>query len=84
MYAEIAMYGRTINAKIDSERYRGPCWVLRAAVKTYLRDVLALLEWDMCSNIGVWSTLFAGLDRSFSKIFIDWDLSAVAMVARVQ
>ena len=34
--AEVAMVGGTIQAKVDSERHRRPCWVLRVAVEAHL------------------------------------------------
>jgi hypothetical protein len=40
----VTVVRRAVKAEVDTERYRAPCWVLCAAVETYLQCTLAIVD----------------------------------------
>ena len=71
---EIAVDGGAVEAQVDAERHRRPCWVFGAAVEADL--VPSALGKPL---VGGERTLLAGLDLSFSKILTDSAFVASAM-----
>jgi hypothetical protein len=81
MHAHIPVVCRTIQAQVDTEGYRAPCWVLCAAVETYLFTTnYQRLTATSIIRIQQKRTLFAGFAFNLVKMFWDWVFVASAMV----
>lgn len=80
VYAHVTVVRRAVEAQIDAKRHRAPCWVLCAAVETYLHAHVYQHPQRALPGRGPPFTLFAGFAFSFANIFCDCVLVASAMI----